>query len=301
MQRISLLIAAIGCAASAALGQEAAPPFTFRGKTAVVRAAGITEASGAAASRRADDAVWVINDSGHTPQLHLLGTDGSDRGSVTVEGVKNTDWEDLASYTSGGVARLLIADTGDNNARRPHVSLLIVREPAIPAGGKPVAGSVKVERRIDFRFEGGPRDCEAVAVDVANQRVLLLTKRTSPPELHELPLTPKTAGGTLPVTRKIGTVTLPPPTRLRLALATQPTAMDISADGAAVVVLTYFGVFLFPRAEGQSWQAAMAAPVALGPHLLPQAEAIAFSRDGSSIFVLSEGKKQPLMTYERNR
>ena len=301
MKRFCVLILAAISPISGLSGQEAAPPFAFRGKTAVVQAAGITEASGAAASRRVDDAVWVINDSGGTPQLHLLGTDGADRGAVTVEGVKNIDWEDLASYTSGGVARLLIADTGDNNARRPHVSLLIVREPVIPGGGKPVAGSVKVERRIDFRFEGGPRDCEAVAVDAARQRVLLLTKRTSPPELHELPLAPKTTAGALPVTRKIGTVTLPPPTRLRIAFATQPTAMDISADGSAVAVLTYVGVFLFQRAEGQSWQAAMAAPVALGPHLLPQAEAIAFSRDGSSIFVLSEGKKQPLMSYGRSR
>ncbi len=300
MKRTVSALALLFATAVPGAGEEAAPGYVRRGKDAVVKAAAVNEASGAAASRRADGLLWVVNDSDCTAELHLVGTDGSDRGSVLVEGVRNRDWEDLASYVSGGVPRLLIADTGDNLGQWRQSSLLIVREPALPAEGQRLKGKVKVERRINFRFEGGPRDCEAVAVDVPGRRILLVTKRTIPPELHELPLHPEKPGQ-LQTTRRIGAVTIPRPP-LPVPLMTQPTGLDITADGRRAVLLTYLGVFLYERGDGQSWQDAMAAaPLPLGAHLLPQAEAIAFSRDASSIRVLSEGVNLPMTLYERKQ
>ena len=99
----------------------------------------------------------------------------------------NRDWEDLSSFRIGALAYLLVADTGDNDAKRKHVQLYVVPEPDLDLDDK-----VKVEPawKVDFVYPGGPRDAEAVAVDTANQRVLVLTKRTLPPELYEVPLTP---------------------------------------------------------------------------------------------------------------
>ncbi|MEC8075382.1 MAG: hypothetical protein VX122_04450, partial [Pseudomonadota bacterium] len=39
-----------------------------------------------------------------------------------------------------------------------------------------------------FVYPGGPRDSEAIAVDPLRAQILVLTKRTRPPELYRLPL-----------------------------------------------------------------------------------------------------------------
>ena len=44
----------------------------------------ISEASGLARSSH-DDRLWVINDGGSLPQLHAIGLDGSDYGSVMLK------------------------------------------------------------------------------------------------------------------------------------------------------------------------------------------------------------------------
>lgn len=79
-----------------------------------IQSPAIKEASGLAISPTDAAFMWVINDSGAAPELHLAGTDGTDRGKVTLKGVKNIDWEDLASFTLDGKPYLLVADTGDN-------------------------------------------------------------------------------------------------------------------------------------------------------------------------------------------
>jgi hypothetical protein len=76
--------------------------------------------------------------------------------------------------------------------------------------------------------------------------------------------------------------------------------MDISADGRMAAVVTYAGVFLFPRGEGESWATAFARdPQVLDSHQARQAEAIAFSRDGKVIRVTAEGLKAPVVRYRR--
>jgi hypothetical protein len=57
-------------------------------------------------------------------------------------------------------------------------------------------------------------------------------------------------------------------------------------------------VFLFRRAGEESWAEAFAKkPEALAPHRLQQAESVAFSRDGKSIFTVSEKANSPLVRY----
>ncbi|WP_411825639.1 hypothetical protein [Luteolibacter sp. AS25] len=256
----------------------------------------VTEASGLAVSPTNPNFLWIINDSGNGNTVHLTGIEGEDRGAITIKGVRNRDWEDLAAFTLNGLPYLLIADTGDNSSRRSSVFLYIIREPKLPAAGKAIQGESQIAWSMEFTFEGGPRDCEAVAVDVKAGKILLLTKRTTPPELHELPLRP--AGKGLQVTKKIGTMrTIAPVFRL-LPYGNQPTGMDISADGLLMAINTYSGVFLLSRDKTIDWQeASMRQPNWLGVHQLAQAESIAISPDKKTIFLTSEGKKQPLVRF----
>jgi hypothetical protein len=266
-----------------------------------IRSAAIKEASGLAMSSRDPGFLWLVNDSGATPELHLVETGGADRGKVTLALAKNTDWEDLASFSLDGTAYLLVADTGDNSAKRDFCTLHVLREPELPAAGKKLDGFTRAERTIRFRFEGGPRDCEAVAVDVPNKKILLVSKRTNPPEIHELPLVPSNTSGVL-TTRKTGITRVSAPADSVIPFRDQPTGFDLSADNSLAAVVTYYGVFVFPRKPGETWAEALAGkPSILRPHLLAQAESVAFSKDGQSILVVSEGRNPKIVSYRKAR
>jgi|TARA_B110000037_G_scaffold39332_1_gene48654 hypothetical protein len=256
----------------------------------------ITEASGLAVSPRSEDFFWVINDSGGSPEIHLCNTDGTPRGSVKIKGLKNKDWEDLSAFTYQGESYLLIADIGDNTAERDSVSLYIVREPAIPSTGKSVSGKIPIAWKIEFTYEEGARDCESVAVDPREEKIILISKRTKPPEVYELPLRPKKKH---PVAKRIGKTLTIAPALSFLPHRNQPTGLDISSDGSSAVIVTYYGVFLFPKAKEKKWSEAFAAkPVRIGSHKLPQSESVAFSNDGKSIYCVSEGKNSSIAIFQ---
>ncbi|MFM2199615.1 MAG: hypothetical protein RLZZ505_3047 [Verrucomicrobiota bacterium] len=277
---------------SSALAAE--PDFVLQPSDAKLTSPAVTEASGLAASPSADGFLWMINDSGGTPEIHLAQTDGTSRGSVTVGDTKNIDWEDLAAFQSEGKPYLLIADTGDNGSARKSVTLHIVREPKLPVDGETLSEKVQVAFKIEFTYEDGPRDCESVAVDAENGKVILISKRTDPPCVYELPLKPSENA----IARKIGTTATKAPGIVSIRFANQPTGLDISACHRSATVVTYHGLFLFRRMEKESWAEVFAkTPEALAPHKLQQAEAVAFSRDGKSIFAVSEKANSPVVRY----
>jgi hypothetical protein len=302
---IHITVGTLFCFITAAVlpSQEAPAPTGSKG--AMIREAGdvrlgapsLKEASGLAESRRHAGCLWLINDSGAAPVLHLAGPAGEPLGTAEVEGVGNTDWEDLAAFTMDGKPYLLVADVGDNAAKRETVSLHVLLEPEFDPT-VPLEAKVKVGWTVRFRYPDGPRDCESVAVDQKQQKIILVSKRTKPPEVYELPLMPEASE--ILVAQKTGTTAVPMPEgSARHPYGEQPTAMDISSDGCKAAILTYFGVFVFARTETESWGAALARkPQMLEPHLLPQAEALAFSADGKFIHCTSEGSGAKLVKYK---
>lgn len=259
----------------------------------------IKEASGLAISSASDDFLWTLNDSGGSSHLHLFGSDGRDHGKVKVTNAKNIDWEDLASFTLDGKNYLLVADVGDNRAVRNTSILHIVPEPKLPAAGKKLDDKVTAAWHIEFRYEDGPRDCESVAVDVVDEKIILISKRSKPPEVYELPLRASaSAKRGVSIARKIGVTAVDSPVGSLIPFANQPTGLDFSRDRSHAAVVTYYGVFLFPRHAEETWAQALARkPISLGPHGLGQAESIAFSRDGNFIHTISEGKNSPIIRY----
>ena len=214
-------------------------------KVGVIQNQDISEASGMAYSQLNQDLLWIVNDSGDEPVIYAVGTDGADRGHVRLLEAENRDWEDLASFRLKNDAYLLVADVGDNQAVRPNVALYILKEPSIVGGQTNLASNVNWIQKIQFTFEDGSRDCEAVAVDITDQKILLLTKRDRPPVLYELPLVMGIRNQTA-VAKRLKTVdTIPSPTAADLIedprfgrFRSQPTAMDISRDGKLAVVQT---------------------------------------------------------------
>jgi hypothetical protein len=272
----------------------AEPTFFLRPSDAKLSSPAVTEVSGLAASPSAEGFLWMVNDSGGTPEIHLAQTDGKSRGAVTVADVVNKDWEDLAAFTFNGKPHLLIADTGDNGSARETCNLYIVREPKLPAEGETLSGKAPILWQITFTYEDGPRDCESVAVDAENEKVILISKRTDPPGIYELPLKPAKNA----IARKIGAAETKAPGIVSVPFANQPTGLDFTADHRKAAIVTYLGVLLFQREEKESWADALAQrPEFLGAHKLAQAEAVAFSQDGKSIFAVSEKANSPVVHY----
>jgi hypothetical protein len=265
----------------------------------------LTEASGLAASTADPDLLWAIDDSGNPPVLHAFGRDGRLRGLVDVESASNVDWEALDAFEWSGRPWLLVADVGDNGAVRPEVILHVVPEPAAEDLSPGRRLTARPAWSVRLRLEGGPADCEAVAVDPVEERIYLVTKSTAPLLLYSAPLRPppgaqvvarvEGALGGIPHP-EIGALELPLPT---MRFRGNATGLAFAPDRRTAVVLTYGEVYRFTRGPGEAWAAALARPPdALGPPGLWQAEAITFSRDGASVYVTGEGRNPRLIRYE---
>ena len=269
-----------------------------------IASADIVEASGLAQSRLHPDRLWIVNDGGSPPVLHAIGTNGASEGSLTLEPSTNVDWEAMASFELDERAWLLVADTGDNEGARVTSTIYVVEEP-------PLSGNTDVVKppdwSVSFRWPDGPQDCEAVAVDAANGRILLLSKRSIPAVLYELPLRP--ASDDVITATRLGPVdSLPQPTADDLARAApernwhwQPTALDVAPDGRAAVILTYRAVYHFDRVNDEPWIEALRKPttvIDLGG--IREAEAIAFVDQGVVLFTV-EAPAAPLYRIEALR
>ncbi|MDB6076275.1 MAG: hypothetical protein JWO82_22, partial [Akkermansiaceae bacterium] len=265
-----------------------------------LKAAALDEASGMVVSQRDDQLLWLLNDSGGAPALYLAGTDGSDRGLCVIRGATNVDWEDLSSFKLDGKPYLLIADAGDNASKRQSCTLYIIAEPPLPKPGAALNAVAPIAWSIHFVYPDGPRDCEAVAVDAAAQKIILVSKRTKPPVVYELPLHPADPA-ILQVAKRVGTTSVPQPEwSIPIPYGTQPTGLAFSPDGATAAIVTYTAIHIFPRAKGESWAAALGRPATqILPHPLSQAESIAFSSNGKTLRIVSEGLHSPILTYQR--
>ena len=274
---------------------------------ATIGAPMVDESSGLAFSRRTPDLLWTHNDSDGEPVLYAIGLDGKFRGSVRLAGIKNIDWEDMASFELDGRAWLMVGDIGDNTPRRTGAAIYVVAEPAVEELSPERETVVPVAWTVPVRYPDGPHDCESLAVDVREQRIYLLRKREDQKPLYSLPLRPVPAGVVTPEAERQGIVAhIPQPNSEQRAvpIATgrwraNPTSMDIAANGFSAVVLTYGEVLLYARQPGETWATAFSRkPVILPPHGLAQAEAVCFSPDGKSIFVTEEKLHTQLLRYD---
>jgi hypothetical protein len=236
--------------------------------------------------------------------------DGRSRGRVQVVGAQNRDWEGLDTFIFKGRPMILIADFGDNNEVHDTHTLYIIEEPRLEGERHGESAAVEVTWRIIFSYPDGKHDAEGVAVDVLNGKVLVLTKRDTPPLLFEIPLIPLATDNSV-VAHKITTVPrMPPPSvddllQLYGQFLSQPTALDFSPTGLQAVLLTYKNAYMFSRRGSDSWSDAFCKNPILIPLPLPQdtsdfrqREAICFAPDGSALFVTSEGRRAGIFQLE---
>lgn len=241
-----------------------------------VSAPALDELSGVAASRRRPGVLWVANDSGAEARVYAIATGGRLLQTVAVSAAAAVDWEDLAlgPGPERGASYLYAADIGDNDTRRATVDVYRFREPG--AGAREA-----VATRLGLRYPDGPHNAEALLVDPATGRLVVVTKRLGTAAVYAAPR--RLAAGGVVTLRRVGSVS---------ALLGPVTGGAVSAGGDVVALRTVLGVALWRRSAGTAVWAAFGSRVCTGAvRGESQGEAVTFGTAGGGLVTIAEGAR----------
>lgn len=271
---------AVPPAIAAALG-DSPSGFSCRQDAAGIQLPDAVHESSGLALAGGGDALWTHNDSGQ-PVLYRVGLDGRLQNQVTVSGARVQDWEDVAAGPcSGGRRCLYVADIGDNQARRPNITIYRVPEPApgeVPAA-LPADGLMAAYPDGD-----GPQDAEALFV-LPDGAVYIVTKgETGPVNIYELPRA--ASPGPIANLRRVAQLNADEVKR-----AERITGAAASPDGKWLALRTLRELSFYRT--GSLSGGSLGAPLTFDLRALrePQGEAVEFGRDGV-IHLSSEGGKE---------
>ena len=254
----------------------------------------ITESSGLSFSRRISDAVWTINDSGNSNLAFLLQTNGKLLAEIKLKNANNIDWEALADFEIDGKPYLMVADVGDNTRRRKSYQLYFfpepdLRKPIQTAFDKPVKQTIKT-KQIQFKYEDGPKNCEAIGIDSNNHQIWLVEKvsfgmnRKDTPGIYALDFSLK-SDKKMRIAKRIADF---PPRNV--------TGMDFSRNGNLLIIRNYLNAHMYTRSENQPWSEIInkTTPRTVVLPIQRQGEAISFTPDSQAMIVTSEFTSQPI-------
>ncbi|TYB58824.1 hypothetical protein FXF51_35410 [Nonomuraea sp. PA05] len=258
---VCLLPAAPAFAAAAPEGDGTEKLFTFRDQR-------ITESSGLALSPTHEGLYYTHNDSAAAPAFYAVDGQGRTRATYQVRGAQARDWEAMAATKDPRTGRgvLWFADIGDNlDGAWPNVSVYKVMEP------QTVADATLPAVRYRFRYADGARNAEGLMVHPRTGRLYVVSKEFS----GSVYAAPKTLrSDRVNVLRKVASAPL------------MATDAAYAPDGSSYVIRTYFSATLY-RSSGET----------IGRVTMPeleQAESIAYTADGKSLLVGSEGPRSPV-------
>ncbi len=232
----------------------------------------ITETSGMADSYKNPGHLWIHEDSGNPPAIHLLSHNGKLAKTIRITGTNNRDWEELGIGTGPqpGLNYIYIAETGDNNHQYPSYSYLRFPEP--DAGET----EIKEYETLRFVYPDGSHDSEAFFVAPASKDLYIITKREAKSRVYKLPFPQQTNSlntavfvGELPYSGVV--------------------AASLSQNGKELLIKTYPSIYYY-RGEGSESVEAMLQKEGkmLGYETEVQGEAISFANNGSGFYTLSE-------------
>lgn len=254
----------------------------------------VNEASGLEVSAKFGDRLYHNNDSGDGLRFYVSRMDGQDARAIEIEGPKPVDIEELSFGPCGDEgACLYLGDIGDNPARRDEVTFTIVREvEAFPDKVSPL-------RVVRAKYPDGPHNAEAFALH-PNGDLFLVTKPADrlmtnpvPAKVYRLTASQLRISDQVQTFEKVGEIDLPEIMGARAFPGSIATAMDISADGRRVILLTYMaaleigldlkdGLPPFEQwAEGRDYRV-------VDLDIQPQQEAVAWLPDGAGFLYDTE-------------
>jgi hypothetical protein len=232
------------------------------------------------------DALWTHNDSGQ-PTLHLVGLDGRARASVAVSGARVEDWEDVSAGPCPGSGRCLyVADIGDNQARRPGITIYRVPEPA------PGDARTGPSEALGASYPDGAQDAEAMFV-LPDGGVYVVTKgETGAIALYRLPRTARP--GTVSRLERVAELR-PGPVDRRERI----TGASASPDGQWLALRTLRSLAFYRTGDLATGRLGTPLTYDLQPLDEAQGEAVEFGPNGVVYLSSEGGKKEDPATLAR--
>ncbi len=227
--------------------------------------AAIIEASGIAESKINPGFLWVQEDQNNPTQLYLLAHDGKTVRTISLKGITNQDWEDIA--LSGN--DLYLADIGDNN--KAFTSYTFYKFPEPPAS----QDTVRNIEEIHFRYADGVHNAEAFLIDPESRDIYIFTKSDVPAKIYKLayPYHQNNNIAELAGVLPYGPVV----------------SAAISVDGMGIIIKTYLNLFYYTRAVKESIAQVLQKSYTTLPYIVePQGEAVTIALHNEGYFTLSE-------------
>jgi len=251
----------------------------------------LPEVSGMSAASVVRGGWWVENDSGNTPDIHLIDGAGKLLQTVQVRGATNVDWEDLAAGPgANGRRTLYIGDIGDNDEVRDDLVVYRVAEPR--RGARSVAAT-----GFRFRYPDGRHNAEALFVDPGSGRIYVITKTLGtngdPCALYRFPLPLRPSNRV--TLEKVGG-------RFARLVAPLPlvTGAAVSPEGMRLAIRTYTDAWEWRRRRSSAFASVFEAPFAhVALALERQGESIAYTSDGKALVTTSEQIPAPIWRVAR--
>jgi len=245
--------------------------------------------------------LYLIND-GTRPELFVTALDGAISQQLRISGFRPRDMEDLAIGPCAAGTCLFIADIGDNARRRDTIQIALVEETPDFADTTPALAVVVA------RYPDGPHDAEAIAIHPQTGDLWLVLKTplgsTEAAGVYRLTAAQLSADGEQ-VFEQVGEI---PNTAFGIGngLPNLVTAMDISADGQRLAMLTYGGASEFAWTESGTLPDFDGDDPGVPQHkiataLMLQAESIAYAPDGRSLLYTTESIRGSASPIALNR
>jgi len=277
----------------------------------------LKEASGITESFQNPGLLWVLNDGGDQGRIYLMDTTTQIKARVLLEGIKNRDWEDMASGPGPEEEKkyIFIGDIGDNDAKHKYKFIYRIEEPVVDFMNASDTTITKVDC-IKFQLPDGSRDAEAMMIDPITRDIYIISKREQKVNLYRLPYPQSTSevvkaelalkelkfnqyqGRT--VSNDGGQTLI---NGYHSAYYNQVVSCDISGDGLEMLIKSYSAIYYWRRQENESIVNMIQRIPTLLPYTPePQGEAITFNEKRSGYYTLNEelGKQpQQLLFYRR--
>jgi hypothetical protein len=254
--------------------------------------------------------IFGANDSGHEALLFAFDSTGASRGIWKVNGARNLDWEAASSGPCARTAEirscLYLGDVGDNEARKPSVTVYRIAEPTVTAAPSDPratpATDLPTAESISIQYPDSPHDVEAMYVTAAGD-LFIITKRrlldaSRTPRQALIYRVPASAWGSS------GTVTATLVDSLPLVPGDMPgrqvTDAALSPDGKLLAIRTYAEVYVFPvdSATGRPSPGIRPAVCTILDLNEFQGEGIGWWWDRRRLLLTSEGRNEPLHIIE---
>ena len=246
----------------------------------------LEEASGLVESIKQPNYFWTHNDSGNPASIFLINNKAETKKVFKLKGVKNRDWEDITigSGPDPNTNYLYIGDIGDNLSEDKLKFIYRIKEPSIDDEEE----ITDVDKLI-VKLEDGSRDSEAIMFDPQTKNLYLVSKREAMVILYEIryPFEADTI-----IAKKVATLPF-----------SMIDAGAISPDGKEVLLRNYNDIYYWKKKANESIIELLQTPaIELSYDREPQGEAIAWARDSTGYYTISEnakGMRGKLLFYKR--